>query len=94
MNWKEEGRFGNPLNFQLVSEGKARNFALKPHSLDTLGILSDHFRRLSNMPSVSKLMMDGAGFHSPDIISMIFQCCFYTFFPLLLISHVKFFLLK
>ena len=46
------------------------------------------------MPSVSKLMMDGAGFHSPDIISMIFQCCFYTFFPLLLISHVKFFLLK
>lgn len=103
VNWKAEGRFGNPLNFQLVSEGKAVLETL-PSNLKVwilLGILSDHFRRLSNMPSVSKLMMDGAGFHSPDIIiSMIFQCCFYTFFsllfffPLLLISHVKFFLLK
>lgn len=33
------------------------------------------------MPSVSKLMKDGAGFHSPEMTtSMIFQCCFYTFF--------------
>ena len=97
VNWKAEGRFGNPLNFQLVSEGKAVLETL-PSNLKVwilLSILSDHFRRLSNRPSVSKLMMDGAGFHSPDIIiSIIFQCCFYTFFSLLLISHVKFFLLK
>lgn len=83
VNWKAEGRFGSPLNFQLVSEGKAVLETL-PSNLRVwilLGILSDHFRRLSNMPSVSKLMKDGAGFHSPDIItSMIFQCCFYTFF--------------
>lgn len=84
MSWKAEGRFGNPLNFQLVSEGKAVLETLSSNLTVwiLLGILSDHFRRLSNMPSVSKLMMDGAGFHSPDIMtSMIFQCCFYTFFP-------------
>ena len=97
VNWKAEGRFGSPLNFQLVSEGKAVLETL-PSNLTVwilLGILSDHFRRLSNMPSVSKLMKDGAGFHSPDIILLWYSSAVFTlFFFLLLISHVKFFQLK
>ena len=103
VNWKAEGTFGSRPNFPLVSEGRAVLRTL-PSNLTVwliLGILSGHFRRLSNMPSVSKLMKDGASaewaaksFHSPEMTtSMIFQCCFYTFF-LPLIPHVKFFLLK
>lgn len=70
MNEEAEGGFGHPLNIQLVLEGREVPGTGPSHLTlwRTLGILSGHFRRLSHLPKVSKLMKDEVDNHFQQLL--------------------------